>query len=262
MASGSSTSSGGQGERQRRAAQLRAEMEAKQAASGDPAGQGAEQQESAAGPVGTGDHVVRDGDCISSIAKDTGHFWETIWYEPANAELRDARKDPNVLLAGDRVAVPLITPKEEPGESEQLHRFVRKGQPEMLRVRILRDGTPRINQPYTVEVAGAVYRGNTDATGKLQCPIPPNARRANLAVGTEPDIDEYELELGRIDPISELSGVQGRLNNLGFDCGAVDGRWGPRTERALRDYQKHCQLEVTGQADDETRRCLQRDYGC
>ena len=70
------------------------------------------------------------------------------------------------------------------------------------------------------------------------------------------------FRLGEIDPIDSISGLQGRLNNLGFDCGEADGRWGPGTEEALRRYQKHRHLDVTGQPDDATRQTLQNDYGC
>jgi N-acetylmuramoyl-L-alanine amidase len=199
---------------------------------------------------------------MSSIAKDHGYFWQTIWDDPANAELKNTRKDPNVLLPKDRVTLPPKNQKQEPGQTELRHRFMVKGQPEKLRVRILRDGKPRKNQPYTLEVNGSVYRGNTDPAGKIECPIPPNARRAKLEVGTPPDVDQYDLNLGEIDPIDQVSGIQGRLSSLGFDCGAVDGLWGPRTEQALRAYQKHCGFEVTGEMDERTRQRLQQDYGC
>jgi N-acetylmuramoyl-L-alanine amidase len=214
------------------------------------------------GPIGAGEYLVRQGDCLCSIAIGSGHFWQTIWEDPGNAELREHRKDPYVLLPGDHLSIPPLRRKDESGQTEMRHRFVRKGQPEKLRVRILRDGKPRKNQPYTVEVNGAVYTGNTDPDGKLECPIPPHAPRAKLRIGTEPDIDEYDLKLGEIDPIDEVSGIQGRLNNLGFDCGAVDGIWGPLTEKAVREFQKHCQIEVTGQVDEATRQRLGKAYGC
>jgi len=213
------------------------------------------------GPVGSGEHVVEQGECVASIAKETGHFWQTIWDDPANADLREAREDPYILLPGDRVHVPPLRKKWETGQSEMRHRFVRKGQPEVFRVRVLRDGEPRGNEPYTLDVDGTVHEGTTDADGKLSCAIAANARRAKLCVGAESDVDEYCFRLGAIDPIDELSGVQGRLNNLGFDCGPADGKWGPHTERALKAYQGRRKLPVTGQPDEATRAKLLEDFG-
>jgi hypothetical protein len=214
------------------------------------------------GPVGSGEHVVRQGECISSIAAGAGHFWETIWNDPANAELRDTRKDPNVLLPADRVHVPPLREKWEPRPTEMRHRFRRRGWPEVLRIRVLNDGEPRGNQPYTIDIDGKRFSGTTDANGKLSCPIVPNARRATLRIGVEPNVSEYTFALGAIDPIDEISGVQGRLNNLGFDCGPADGICGERTASALRDYQQSRRLPITGEPDDDTRRQLQSDYGC
>lgn len=215
------------------------------------------------GPVGTGDYVVRSGDCIASIACDAGHLWTTLWDDPANAELRETRGDPNVLLPGDRVTVPPLRPRQEPGASEQRHRFVKKGQPEMFRVRILSDGEPRKNEPYTLTVDGASeYEGTTDPEGHLQAAIKPNARIAIVEIGKEEPRDRFEFALGAIDPITEISGVQARLTNLGFDCGPATGELNDDTRTALRQYQKLRRLDVNGEPDEPTRRKLQDEYGC
>lgn len=214
------------------------------------------------GPAGTGEYVVRPGDCIASIAKDAGHFWETIWDDPANADLKAARKDPNVLLPDDRVHVPPLREKWQPGQTEMRHRFRRKGQPEVFRLRLLRDGKPRGNEPYVLTIDGNETRGVVDAGGNIACPILPNARNGVLLVGTEPDVDRYDLSLGVMDPIDQLVGVQKRLNNLGFFCGEADGKWGPLTETAVRRYQKSRGIQESGKPDDVTRSRLQKDYGC
>lgn len=213
------------------------------------------------GPVGTGEHVVKQGECVSSIASASGHFWETIWNDAQNAELREIRRDPYVLLPGDRVHVPPLRPKSETGQSEMRHRFRRKGQPEMLRIRVLADDEPRRNEPYEITIDGQKHAGVTDADGKLSCPIDARARRAVLRVGAD-DVEEFVFELGELDPIDELSGVQGRLSNLGFHCWNRDGTWSEETEAAIRKFQHRYGLDQTGRPDEPTRAKLKSVYGC
>ncbi len=250
------------GLRQQRAAQLRAQAEtAKQSpAQADPGNQPAQQetepQYQGIGPAGQGDYVVKQGDCISSIAKDTGHFWETIWNDPANAELKEVRKNPNVLLAADRVTIPEAKPKEEPAQTEIRHRFRRKGEPSWLRLRLTESGEPRANESYTLIVDGRERTGTTDVCGRLNEPIPGNARSAILHIGD----DEYHLKLGSVDPVTELKGVQTRLNNLGFNCGPVDGILGAKTLSALKAFQRQMGLPVSGKVDDATRKALEDEH--
>ena len=50
--------------------------------------------------------------------------------------------------------------------------------------------------------------------------------------------------------------AQRRLKAAGFNPGSTDGHLGPRTVKALRDYQSNRKLAVTGQLDDATRKAL------
>jgi N-acetylmuramoyl-L-alanine amidase len=204
------------------------------------------------------DHVVRQGECISSIAFEFGLFWQTVWNHPANAELRELRKDPNVLFPGDVVFLPERTVRTEIRPTEARHRFVLKGVPEVLRLQLLDyDGEPRANLAYVLEVDGTVFSGTTDAEGELRHRIPPNARRGKLTVeGTE----EFPLRLGSVGPISTVSGVQARLNNLGFDCD-VDGVSGPKMAEALAGFQEKHGLPHTGELDEQTREKLRQAHG-
>jgi LysM repeat protein len=217
-----------------------------------------QQEQQGTGPVGQGDYVVKDGDCISSIARDTGHFWKTIWADPANAELKQTRQDPNVLYPGDRVTIPPRQPKQEAGQTEMRHRFVRRGEPSELHLRILRqDDTPRANEPYELEIDGQVTTGVSDANGSVRLPVPGHARRGVLTVGPAQDQVVYELQLGGLAPISTKDGVRDRLRNLGQRVGSDDAS----LAAGLRAFQEKHGLPVTGQADGATRAKLTELHG-
>ena len=198
-------------------------------------------------------HTIQQGECISSVAFRYGFFPDTLWNHPENAALKRLREDPNVLLEGDVVTVPDLDAGGVDAACEQRHRFRRKGVPEKLRLRIEDDaGAPVPNAPYTLTVDGVTRRGTTDGGGWVIESIPPDARAGTLLVGKPGEEQEHALELGRLDPITEISGVQARLRNLGYDC-EVTGRFDERTSGAVRKFQGDCALPVSGGVDDATR---------
>jgi hypothetical protein len=214
------------------------------------------------GPVGSGSYEVQQGDCIESVAYSHGHFWKTIWNHPDNQRLKSQRKDPNVLLPGDRVFVPDLQLKQEPGASEQRHRFRRKGVPSKLSI-VLKDeeGQPRAGLDYVLEIDGELLRGKTDGAGRLRHPIPPNAQRGKITVTTRDRKEEYLLQLGHLDPVTKISGVQARLSNLGFPCGPANGTLSEATRRALAEFQAKHQLKQSGEPDQATRDRLKQEHG-
>jgi hypothetical protein len=212
------------------------------------------------GPVGDGNYVVERGDCISSIALEHGHFWKKLWNHPNNAELKQVRKNPNVLLPGDQVFVPELEPKEESCATEQTHKFVRKGEPSKIKLVLMSGGQPRKEQEYTLEIDGKLKNGKTGPDGSVEFVIPGNARSGKITVG--PDSEEFPLELGGVDPIEELSGVQARLNNMGYDCGGADGEMTGETGESIRRFQKDNGLKESGEVDDQTRARLKEVHGC
>lgn len=46
-------------------------------------------------------HLVKQGECLSSIAAQYRFAWEQLWNLPQNRELRLKRKNPNILFPGD-----------------------------------------------------------------------------------------------------------------------------------------------------------------
>ena len=198
-------------------------------------------------------HAVKAGDCIASIAFKYGFFPDTLWDLPENASLKEKRKDPHVLQPGDVVYVPDLRSNSVEGSTEARHRFRRKGVPQVLKVQIMGVAGPVADMPYWIVVDGQSGDGKTDPNGWLRHPIPPNARIAR--VGLQNGL-EYELNLGRLDPVDEALGVQQRLKNLGYYDGPMDGVPGPQMAAALRRFQDSHDLEPTGEADDRTKQQL------
>lgn len=59
----------------------------------------------------------------------------------------------------------------------------------------------------------------------------------------------------------DVADLQSRLGRLGFDCGRVDGILGPRTARALADFQSNCGLPSDGVCGTDTVRSIVRVSG-
>jgi peptidoglycan hydrolase-like protein with peptidoglycan-binding domain len=58
-------------------------------------------------------------------------------------------------------------------------------------------------------------------------------------------------------PDSEaVKNVQKALQDKGLDPGPIDGIMGPKTQAALRNYQKDQKLPETGRLDEQTRQKL------
>jgi hypothetical protein len=206
-------------------------------------------------------YQVRQGDSVESIAVENGHFWQTLWDHAENAPLRQRRQDPHILYPGDEVFVPALHPKEEACATDKRHTFVRRGVPSRLRVVILEDGQPHADERYVLVIDGHSYEGTTGADGSVEQPIPPQAKSGKLILSPGQRERIYTLQLGGLDPLTEISGLQGRLRNLGYLTGPITGEVGPETTAAIERFQRRNGLTVTGEPDAATRERLQQRYG-
>jgi hypothetical protein len=178
----------------------------------------AEDTQTAIAPVGDGAHVVAQGECIYSIAARTGHRWQTLWDHPSNRELRQARKDPGILLPGDRVFVPELAAKTVELASGKRHRIVIDGQRIRLRLRMCDpDGEPIAGADYRLHVGERSLTRTTNDTGYFEVEVPAltdAVRLLALATG-----ETFTLRIGHMDPRGSAGGVRKRLANLGYHPG-------------------------------------------
>ena len=215
----------------------------------------------AQGREGGSVYTVVQGDCLSSIAARFGFGdWRTIYHAPQNEGFRANRPDPNVIFPGDQLFIP--TPEAEPVEraTGARHTFQLRTTAPRLRVRLLMGFPFPVTHLYRLTVDGAEHEGSVAEGEVIDVPIRPDTASGQMWVwpqlGYPLEPFEWTFRLGQLDPANELSGVQARLNNLGFRCGTVDGIMGPKTSAALMLFQCARAIAATGTLDDGTREAL------
>jgi N-acetylmuramoyl-L-alanine amidase len=214
------------------------------------------------------DYTVRQGDYLSKIAKDFGFTdYRTIWNHPDNAELKAKRKNPNVLYPGDKLVIPDRDPREENCAVDKRHLFKTKG-PE-LRLRLVLEDSyekPVANAECLLAMDGDSRKITTDDDGKIDEPLRPGTTHATLIIQdakqTHLNSIEIPIKIGHLDPIEELSGQKGRLQNLGYFPGKGDDEDDPAFITAVERFQAEHGLTVDGICGPKTQGKLQDIHGC
>lgn len=210
-------------------------------------------------------YIVEQGDHMSSIAKKFGFpDYTIIWDHPQNADLKNLRKNPNVLLPDDEVYIPDWEERIESGATEQKHRFQLHKKTLKLRL-VLEDiyEKPIANAQCALNVDGQTTQLTTDGQGKLEQEIPLDAKEATLVIrGDQTPYSDIPIpiEIGHLDPVEELSGQVGRLNNLGYFPG--DGSDEAALKSAVEEFQCDHGLKVDGICGQHTQAKLLSVHGC
>ncbi len=174
-------------------------------------------------------HRVRPGDSLLELAYDGGfETWKKVWDHEANAELRELRKDPQVLLPGDTVVIPdRDSTPTAPCPVDKVHRFRLTRPRAWVNLRMVDDqGQPLPGARYRFVVEGHGHEGTTDEDGMVSVEIRPDAHDGRLTVwfdDSEPPLD-LPVKIGHLDPVSAWSGARARLMNLGTELTAHDDR--------------------------------------
>jgi len=207
-------------------------------------------------PEAAATHVVRSGDCITSIAHAHGFLARTIWEAEENRDLVRLRKCGATLAVGDIVYIPARTIRRLTVQPGQRLRIRRLGVPEMFRPRFLdARGQPRAGLAFIAHVRDANdtpladVSGVTNDTGHAVVRIPPDATFVEIDFLDDLFDGPHIFALGTLPPVDTAAGMISRLNGLGYDCGEVGSVVTERAAESLRRFRIHAGLAPEGGFD-------------
>lgn len=206
-------------------------------------------------------HTVLQGEWLAQIARKYGFSDAgTLHDHPSNAEFRRKRPNGAILKPGDRIFIPEKQQKEVQVPTGKRSTFRLMLPKTKLRI-VLHDdaGEPIKNEPYKLNLGDDSYTGTSGGDGliEIRIPVKETGEGALEVAGRM-----IPIRLGHLNPLDEVSGVQARLHNLGYDCGPINDEVSSHLSEALRVFQKTHGLEETGQIDETTRTTLKEVYGC
>ena len=208
-------------------------------------------------------HKISQGEHVTAIARANGFAdGGTVWMHPDNAELRQSRKHAHVLAPGDILTVPEAESKSEAAATDQVHTFRLKASPLVIRLAMIDyDDDPISGVDCTLQVEFATHAFTTDKDGRIEQPIPHDAKTGGLIVAGV----STPLKIGHLDPIDLPSGQRARFNNLGIYAGEMADEGSEEATELLRsaieEFQCDHSLSVDGICGPKTQAELEKVHG-
>lgn len=205
-------------------------------------------------------HRVRQGECVQSIAAAYGVAdWRAVYDDAKNAELKKRRPNPNELAPGDLLVLQVPEPEPLRFESGSTQSYKVNLPTAPLRL-FLTDpsGQAMSGKPYKIRIGKKVYEGTVPDDGVVEHQVSATATAAVLEIDLGDAIGgkaAIPIRIGHLDPLSVISGVQGRLQSLGFPAPS-SGKLDDATRAAIALFQAKIGRTPTGELDDETRAAL------
>jgi type VI secretion system secreted protein VgrG len=152
------------------------------------------------------------------------------------------------------------------GALDSLTEDGRKPNTRPLRLRVADANlAPHANKAFVVKAGGARVEGTTGADGTIDVVVPLEATGADITIWLgkrgESECRRYAVELGDIEPIDTILGVQRRLRHLGHYHREPSGTHDAATRAALKSFQRQRGLPPTGDIDAPTRSSLVELHG-
>jgi outer membrane protein OmpA-like peptidoglycan-associated protein len=227
------------------------------------------------------EHTVLPDESLADIARRYGFHPDTLWNDASNETLRKKRPGPDFITEGDLVAIPDPRQREESCATGRLHVFRRRGArhtPPLIQCICIPGLTFAFDKSFVRPAvaeqmqklaqglrdypeAKLIVWGHTDRVGDDSYNKKLSERRAESTFAFLTDkVDVWERLYNEEDWGTPV--VQELLKDLGgeFDPGPIDGIKGPKTTRAIENYQRSRGLQVDGIAGPDTRKQLFTDY--
>ncbi|MEM5513406.1 peptidoglycan-binding protein [Pseudoalteromonas sp. AS84] len=216
----------------------------------------------------TQQHTVAQGETLLRIAKQYGYQTSKALYNhPSNAEFKALRPDPNLIYPGDKITIPPKKEKFIPLRTNSINSFVVQNEKEYFRLQIIHeDGDDITGKRIVITIGSQTIDTVLPSNGLIEVELNESDSLTGqvdlyLKEDQSSPSESFTAQVGHLDPIDTLSGVQARCNLLGFDCGTVDGINGSKTKAGVRDFQYEHDLEVDGIAGAKTKAKLQQVFG-
>lgn len=210
-------------------------------------------------------YVIKQGDYLLKLAHMRGFVADTVWNDGKNAKLKELRKNPNMLQAGDVLFVPDEPRKKLRLNKEETNVYVARVPTVTVSIVVSDDGEPLKDAKYVLEGMGDDTELKTDGEGTATFEAPVHVREVVLAF-----VDRklrLKVGIGDLDPADTEAGARMRLTSLGYYGGQLEGeeRYVADDEKklaaALRAFQSDHDLEPTGELDDATKDKLVEVHG-
>lgn len=157
-------------------------------------------------------YVIRQGDYVQSVASQFGFDADTVWNDAKNAELKQLRGNPNILLPGDILYVPEQDPTTHSVPAGTTSSFVSSDATVPVTVKF--SVASLASQAVTVVELPDLTGLTTGGDGTLTVSVPVSLDAATVQFTSTGAT--YVVKIGHLDPIGTLSGVFQRLQNLGY----------------------------------------------
>ncbi len=210
-------------------------------------------------------YVVRQGDYLTKLAHRLGFSAERVWSHPKNAELKELRKEMDILWPGDLLHLPDEPPDPLPLSAHAANAYRAEVPAIAVAVTFQAQGRPIAGEAYAIDGLPELD-GTSDGAGQVKLELPLTATRVRLRFPARGLA--FWLRVGELDPIDEASGARARLRALGFyhrlgefEHDDASDEAAEAEEAAVRAFQKANGLPDSGALDAATLAALKSAHG-